>query len=181
MIVSDKVCLSIALTSNLSYHLPWLKKFPEKGFRTMAFLLGFPGGTSGKEPDCQCRRCKRLSFSPCLGKIPQRRLWQPTPVFLPRESHGQRSLTGYSPQSYRETDMTEATQPMHTFLWEDMSLGRQGEFRESHSLHLLLGKCLQLKIINSPKWHIWGLQVQNFRVQCISVIFLTSVLFTYNR
>ena len=120
MIVSDKVCLSIALTSNLSYHLPWLKKFPEKGFRTMAFLLGFPGGTSGKEPDCQCRRCKRLSFSPCLGKIPQRRVWQPTPVFLPRESHGQRSLMGYSPQTHKESDMTEATQ--HTLIIGEMQI-----------------------------------------------------------
>ena len=35
-------------------------------------------------------------FDPCFGKIPWRRAWQPTPVFLPRESHGQRSLAGYS-------------------------------------------------------------------------------------
>ena len=74
MIVSDKVCLSIALTSNLSYHLPWLKKFPEKGFRTMAFLLGFPVGSSDKESDCQCRRYKRLEFNPCFGKMPWRRV-----------------------------------------------------------------------------------------------------------
>ena len=35
--------------------------------------------------------------NPWVGKIPWRRAWQPTPVFLPGESHGQRSLAGYSP------------------------------------------------------------------------------------
>ena len=49
---------------------------------------GFPGGTSGKEPACQCRRCKRHRFDPWVGKIPWRRKWQPTPVFLIGESHG---------------------------------------------------------------------------------------------
>ena len=57
---------------------------------------GFPSSTSGKEPTCQCRRCKRLGFNPWVRKIPWRRWWQPTPVFLPGESHGQRSLVGYS-------------------------------------------------------------------------------------
>ena len=49
-------------------------------------IRGFPGGTSGKEPSCQCRRCERLGFSPWVGKIPWRRAWQPTPAFLPDES-----------------------------------------------------------------------------------------------
>ena len=53
--------------------------------------------TSGKEPACQCRRCKRCRFDSCVGKIPWRRAWQPTPVFLAGKSHGQRSLAGYSP------------------------------------------------------------------------------------
>ena len=64
---------------------------------TYSFLVGFPGGTSGKEPVCQCRRHKRPEFSRWVGKIPWRRAWQPSPVFLPRESHGQRSLEGYNP------------------------------------------------------------------------------------
>ena len=64
-------------------------------------MKGFPGGTSGKEHVCQCRRCKRLRFNPWVRKIPWRRAWQPTPVFLPGESHGQRSLAGYSPQGRR--------------------------------------------------------------------------------
>ena len=41
------------------------------------------------------------------GKIPWRREWQPTPVFLPRKSYGQRSLVGYSPQGHKVSDMTE--------------------------------------------------------------------------
>ena len=58
---------------------------------------GFSGGTSGKEPSCQCRRQKTLGFDPWVGKIPWRRTWQPTPILLPGESHGQRSLVGHSP------------------------------------------------------------------------------------
>ena len=61
-------------------------------------LMGFRlGGASGKEPTCQCRRYGRHRFDPWVGKILWRRAWQPTPVFLPGESHGQRSLMGYSP------------------------------------------------------------------------------------
>ena len=55
----------------------------------------FPGGATGKEPPCQYRRLKKHGFDPWVGKIPWRRAWQPTPVFLPAESHGQRSLVGY--------------------------------------------------------------------------------------
>ena len=60
-------------------------------------MMGFPGGTSGKESTCQCRRHKRRGFDPWVGKIPWRRARQPTPVFLPGQSHGYRSLEGYSP------------------------------------------------------------------------------------
>ena len=54
-----------------------------------------------------CLQCTRPGFDPWVGKIPWRRKWQPTPVFLPRESHGQRSLTGYSPRGHKESDTTE--------------------------------------------------------------------------
>ena len=65
---------------------------------------GFPGDTIGKEPAGQCRRNKRCRFNPWVGKIHWRRAWQPTPVFLPGESHGQRSLEGYSPWGHKESD-----------------------------------------------------------------------------
>ena len=60
----------------------------------------------GKEPACQCRRRR---FDPWVGKTPWRRKWQPTPVFLPGEFHGQSSLAGYSPRGHKELDMTERT------------------------------------------------------------------------
>ena len=44
-----------------------------------------------------------------VGKIPWRRAWQPTPVFLSGESHGQRSLEGYSTRGHKESETTEAT------------------------------------------------------------------------
>ena len=59
------------------------------------------GCASGKESTCQCRKCKRHGFHPWVGKIPWRRAWQPTPIFLPGESHRQRSLEGYTPQGRR--------------------------------------------------------------------------------
>ena len=66
--------------------------------------LCFPDGASGKEPSCQCRRHKRCGFDPWVRKIPWNRKWEPTPVFLPGESHGQRSLANYSPWGLEESD-----------------------------------------------------------------------------
>ena len=77
---------------------------------------------SGKESTRQCRRCKRWGSSPLVGEIPWRRKWQPTPVLLPGEFHGQRSLMGYSPWSRKELDRTESLS-MHSleahfqYLW----------------------------------------------------------------
>ena len=73
------------------------------------WIRGFPGGTSGKEPTCQCRRWKKHGFNPWVGETPRRRRWQLIPVFLPGESQGQRSLAGYSPRGHIELDTTEAT------------------------------------------------------------------------
>ena len=64
----------------------------------------FPGGASSKEPTGQYRRHKTCSFNPWVGKIPWRREWQPT-----RESHGQRSLAGYSLWDHKESGTTEET------------------------------------------------------------------------
>ena len=55
-------------------------------------------------------------FDLWVGKIPWRRKWQPTPVFLPRESQGRRSLGGFCLWGPRESDMTEATQQQLVFL-----------------------------------------------------------------
>ena len=78
------VCLSVYISPFLSIWLPrWL---------------------SGKESSCQRSICK---FDPWVGKIPWSRKWQPIPVFLSGKSHGQRSMTGYSPWGYKELDTTE--------------------------------------------------------------------------
>ena len=52
-------------------------------------------------------QCRRHGFDPWVGKITWRRKWQPTPVFLPEESHRQRILVGYTPWGHRESDTTE--------------------------------------------------------------------------
>ena len=64
-------------------------------------VIAFPRWLSGKESACQSWRCKRLRFSSSVEKIPQRRAWHSTPVFLPGEFHGQRSLAGYSPWGFK--------------------------------------------------------------------------------
>ena len=78
----------------------WPREFHEQSmglqrFRHdwVTFTFTFPWWLSGKESTCQYRKCR---FDPWVGKIPWRREWQPTPVFLPGKSHGQRSLAGYS-------------------------------------------------------------------------------------
>ena len=73
---------------------------------------GFRRWLSGKESACQCKRC---GFNPWSRKIPWRRTWQPTPVFLPGKSHGQRSLAGYSPWTRKEWD---------TALWLNNNVGQ---------------------------------------------------------
>ena len=77
--------------------LPWILG---GDFKSDYGYLGLPWGLlwwlSGKEPTYQCKRLKSRGFNPWLRKILWRRAWQPTPVFLAGESHGQRSLEGYS-------------------------------------------------------------------------------------
>ena len=69
-----------------------------------------PDGASGKEPACQCSRHKRRRFDPRVRKIPWRRKWKPSPVFLPGKFHGQRSLVGCGSWGRKESDMTEHPQ-----------------------------------------------------------------------
>ena len=95
--------------------LPWLPSHN--------MMQGFTGGASGKKkkkkkqknptkPACQCKRSKRHRFNPRVREIPRRRAWQSTPVFLPEESHGQRSLAGCS-----SWDCKEHAKSKSTFTW----------------------------------------------------------------
>ena len=62
---------------------------------------GLPLWHSTKESAYQCRRLRRHGFDSWVWKIPWRRKWQPTPVFLPGKSHGDRSPAGYSPWAHK--------------------------------------------------------------------------------
>ena len=78
---------------------------------------GFPGGASGKESACECRRCCRRGFDSWVWNILWRRKWQPTLVFLSGKSHGQRSLVGCSPWRHKDLDTTEHAHiyPLHYY------------------------------------------------------------------
>ena len=72
-----------------------------------------PAGSNSRQSACNMGDSR---FNPWVGKIPWRRDWQLTPVFLPGEFHGQRSLAGYSPWCHKESDMTEQ---LTLSLWKD--------------------------------------------------------------
>ena len=84
------------------------------------FLVrGFPGGAVVKNPPANAGDTRRR-FCPWVRKILWRRAWQPTAVFWPGESHGQRSLVGCCPRGHRESDSTERTADtahLHVSLW----------------------------------------------------------------
>ena len=94
-------------SSVLARTVPWAEKpgwlhsmrsqRVKPNWATFTFSVHFPGSTSGKEPTWKGRRYRRRGFDPWVETTPWRRKWQPTPVFLPGESHGQRKLAGYSP------------------------------------------------------------------------------------
>ena len=71
--------------------------------------MGFSGGPCGKEPTWPSRRAKRHKFNLQVRKIHWRKAWKPTPVFLPEESHGQRSLAGNHPSDCKELDWSDFT------------------------------------------------------------------------
>ena len=87
-------------------------------FGRLKQISGFPTWLSGKE-SCLCRR---REFHPCVRKIPWRRKWQPTPVFLLGKPHGQRSLAGYSPRSHSESDMTEWVTHTHSVVYNILKI-----------------------------------------------------------
>ena len=103
---------------------------------------GVPGGTSGKESICQCRRCKRSGFDPWVRKNPWSRKWQPSPVFLPGKFHGQRSLVSYSSWGGRELNATEPLGPAHSNDWSRLTF---------QLLHPQLPICDSPSRLNAPQ------------------------------
>ena len=113
--------LYLYTTSSLFIHLSTDIQVATKSW------LGLPSGSSGKELACQCKRHNRHGFDPWVGKIPWKWAWQPTPVFLTGESHGQlglgRWIMGYNPYGCKESDKTEATQ--HSRMWKEYRILRK--------------------------------------------------------
>ena len=91
---------------------------------------GFPGGASGKESDCQWRRCRRYGFDSQVRKIPWKWKWYPTHISLPGKFYGQRSLVGHSPWGHKESNVTEHKNTytcrsytfLHPFVFKFLSL-----------------------------------------------------------
>ena len=90
---------------SLACYSPWCHKESDmtEQLNWTELNRGLPRWFSGEESACQCRR---HGFDPWVRKIPWRRTWQLTPVFLPGKSHGQRSLEGYSPWGGKELERT---------------------------------------------------------------------------
>ena len=78
------------------------------GYYYNYYLPGIPWHLSSKESSCNAGD---LASIPGWGRSPFRKAWQPTPVSLTGEFHGQRSLAGYSPWGHKELDTTQATEP----------------------------------------------------------------------
>ena len=79
--------------------------------------MGFPGGTRGKESVCWCRKHKRCEFDLWVRKIPWKRAWQPTLVFSPRESQGQRSLMATVHSVAKVTLLLFSRSVVSSYLW----------------------------------------------------------------
>ena len=115
-------------SSILAWKIPWAEEesgeIQSMGSQRMTPLSDFTftslftfipiGGASGEEPARQCGRRKRHGVRSLGGEYPLEERMATTPVSLPRESHGQRSLEGYSPWGHKELDTTEATAHTHT-------------------------------------------------------------------
>ena len=96
----------------------------------------FDGAENFEKSYCQCRRYKRHAFDPWFEKIPWRRKWQPTPVFLPGKLHGQRSLVGYSPWGCRELAILSACTHTHTHTQHETPYRGADLIRRQDSRHL---------------------------------------------
>ena len=104
----------------------WLSDWTELNWK---LTLGFPGSSDGKE----CPQCARPGFNPWVGKITWRRERLPTPIFLPREFHGQRSLADYSPRGLKESDTTEQLLLFQSWFCWVLSWAYSFRFSQLHS------------------------------------------------
>ena len=106
---------------------------------SLPIILGFPGGSEGKQSACNAGDLGSITW---VGTIPWRRKWQSTPLFLPGESRGQRSLAGYSPWGHKKSDTTEQLSTAPIFLLHftprPVQVPRSRRYILSEDLKLLL-------------------------------------------
>ena len=134
------------------------------GFRVLCMQVRLPGWLRGKDSACQSRRHR---FSPWVGKIPRRRKWQSTLVFLPGKCHGQRSLSGCSSRGCKRVGHDWATKPppsahhVNTFCLYSFSSNKHRvcsgctkETMKSFQLFLPLGGCPFMYFITGPWGHV---------------------------
>ena len=93
---------TLDVSSIFGQYFPRISHFVD--FSVFYGITRLPRWISGKDSACQHRR---HGFDPYVGKIPWSRKWQPTPVFLPGEFHGQSILVGYCPWGLKESDLTK--------------------------------------------------------------------------
>ena len=112
----------------------------------------------------------RDGFDPWVRKIPWRRAWQPTPVFLPGESHGQRSLVGYSPWDHKELNTTEHMYTHNTF--EKLCILN---LREKNYMMMLASVPLLLNFNNIALCFVNGSLTSQWKSQATSLFALLEV------
>jgi len=151
------------LTSMHLYQLIYYSQPLPRGrhnYYAASYPSGFPSGASGKVSACQCRRCKRHGFSPWIGKIPWRRKWQPTPVFLPGKSHGQEEPGGLWSRTCKETDMTEwLSTHILCISWRNWGMK----------------KLNNLSRITQPRSRTWQLGFNLYWFQSLPTVYLTML------
>ena len=100
---------TVTRKSRDSKSIEHLMSLKSKNFQEVSDAAVFPGGSVVKIP-LQCGRCR---FNSQVKEIPWKRKWQPTPVFSPGKSHGQRSLEGYNPRGHKRVghDLATKQQP----------------------------------------------------------------------
>ena len=117
---------------------------------------------------------RRHGFDPWVGKIPWKRKWQPTPVFLPSTSHGQRSLAGYRPRGWKELDTTKQL---------DSSEGLSEEEQKAVIRTSLITICTVIFICDSDTKHTHAscpfLSIQIFFFFPIKSIILGPLVYLY--
>ena len=124
-------------------------------------LLGFTGGNGPKESTGQCRRPKRRGLAPWVRRIPWRRKWHPTSVFLPGTSYGQRDLVDCSTRA-PEPDLTQC---LGTHIFKPVFTAAPGSFSKKAVMEIPSGS-LSLKL-EVPHLQAGGHNANHFVKSCV--------------